>query len=784
MEPSPNLQPTPPAAGEGPPQPASGQAPPQRRAGAGRSRAPYFILVLALVLTALVTGYVYATTEAHDRAEFRAATAQIEQDVELRLGTFVAMLRAGAGVFAAHPETSREDFRRFVEAFQLRERYPGIQGIGFARRYGPSNERELMRDLQRQGAASFRVWPPGGREGFAVAYIEPLDRRNIAALGFDMFSEPTRRAAMEQARDSGLPAASGPVELVQEIDPEKQMGFLVYVPVYRGGVDPGNVEARRAAIEGFVYAPFRADDLLAGILGAPGRVGVAVYDGRPPALGRALVRPAWGRAPRFSATADLDVAGRPWTLRFATLPSIDHAASRGLAPLIACTGVLISLLLFLATRAEAMARAAAEQSAAELAVAQADLAAALAREREARAEAERLFEAEAEARRSADVANRAKDEFLATLSHELRTPLTAVMGWVRLLRRGGLDEGAKARGIEVVERNVELQARLIDDLLDVSRIITGKLRLELRPIAVGPVVGAAVDVLRPTAVARGIDLVLTDEAGVAGVVGDPDRLQQVVWNLLSNALRFTPRGGRIDVSVRRAEEQIVITVADTGKGIAPDLLPYVFDRFRQGDGSIRRGYGGLGLGLAIVRHLVELHGGTAVAESEGEGKGATFRITLPMRAASAAARDGGAARGAAARPHPIEGLRVLVVDDEPDARELVGVVLAQGGAVVTTAASAQEALAEVDRSRPDVIVSDLAMPVEDGYALVRAVRARGDAARALPVVALTAHARDEDRRRALAAGFQEHVPKPIEPARLIAVVAALAGRAEPAGAAA
>ncbi|APR80319.1 two-component hybrid sensor and regulator [Minicystis rosea] len=742
---------------------------------------PFAILAVSMLLSSIATAYVATTAEAHDRAEFMAATAQIQQNVELRLRTFVVMLRAGAGVFAAYPQTSREDFRRFVEALHLRERHPGIQGIGFARYYGPHDQVEIVRDLQRQGATSFHIWPVGPREGFTIAYLEPLDRRNLVALGYDMFSEPTRRAAMEHARDTGAATTSGPLRLVQEIDPWKQMGFLIVVPVYRGGVDPGTIEGRRAAIEGFVFAPFRADDLLSGIIGEANmnRLDVAVYDGRPTAIGSALVRPIQESTPRFTDMTELDVAGRPWTIHFAARPSFDRGSPRSLAPLIALAGGLISILLFFATRAEALARAAAEKSAAELSAAEESLAAALAREREARADAERLFEAETQARRSADVANRAKDEFLATLSHELRTPLSAVMGWIRLLRRGGLDERAKERGIEVIERNVELQARLIDDLLDVSRIITGKLRLELKPIAIGPVVTAAVDVLRPTADARGVHMVLEDEVIGEIVVGDPDRLQQIVWNLLSNALRFTPQGGNIDVRVRRIEGQIEIMVADDGKGIAPALLPLVFDRFRQGDGSIRRGYGGLGLGLAIVRHLVELHGGTATAESEGEGRGATFRVFLPVReAGSEAARDRGSMPPmSATRTRALAWLRVLVVDDDADAREIVGLVLAEAGAAVKTAASAREALAEIERHRPDVLVSDIAMPNEDGYALVRAVRALGDDAAVLPAVALTAHARDEDRQCALAAGFQEHVPKPIEPARLLSVSAAITGRA-------
>jgi signal transduction histidine kinase/ActR/RegA family two-component response regulator len=391
----------------------------------------------------------------------------------------------------------------------------------------------------------------------------------------------------------------------------------------------------------------------------------------------------------------------------------------------------------------------------------------------------------------AEAANRTKDEFLATMSHELRTPMTAILGWAQLLRSHTLGEADFERALEIVERNARAQQKLIDDLLDISRIITGKLRLDVRPVDLASVVAATVDALRPTAEAKAIRLqsILDPQAGP--VSGDTDRLQQVVWNLLSNAIKFTPKGGRVQVRLERVDSHIEIVVSDSGKGISAEFLPHVFDRFRQADGTSTRKHGGLGLGLSIVRQLVELHGGAVSVESDGEGHGATFIVQLPQMVTR---RQTSAAAAAAARPRrqpaaggkhfsfdcppSLKGLRILVVDDEPDTRRLLRTMLEQCGSEVTTAGSASEALAAFAESRPDVLISDIGMPGEDGYELIGKLRATetGRLAERVPAIALTAYARVEDRVRALNAGFQVHVTKPIEPVELLAVIASLTGR--------
>jgi len=374
-------------------------------------------------------------------------------------------------------------------------------------------------------------------------------------------------------------------------------------------------------------------------------------------------------------------------------------------------------------------------------------------------------------------ANRAKDEFLATLSHELRTPLTAMLGWVRMLQGGSLDPATSARALRVIDRNTKLQAQLIDDLLDVSRIVTGKLSLDLKAVDVGAVVEASLDAVTPGALAKSVALERRIDPAAGPAWGDARRLQQVVWNLLSNAIKFTPAGGRVTVSVERNDPQVVVRVADTGQGIAPEFLPYIFDRFRQADSTTTRAHGGLGLGLAIVHHLVTLHRGTVTAASDGDGRGATFTVRIPLAPLRTTARTMPGVGSGVDRLPPLAGIRVLVVDDDADARDLVTAVLGQSGAEVVTASSTAEALDALARARPHVLVSELSMPGDDGYALLERIRALGlDRDGRVPAVALTAFARAEDRARALAAGYAVHVPKPVEPAALVEIVARLAPR--------
>ena len=389
------------------------------------------------------------------------------------------------------------------------------------------------------------------------------------------------------------------------------------------------------------------------------------------------------------------------------------------------------------------------------------------------------------AKKLAEEATCAKDEFLAVISHELRTPLTAILGWSRMIKTGRLDESTMARALDTIERNAESQSQLIEDLLDFSRIISGKIRLDVGRVEPAAIAEASIDVVRPAADAKNIRLEVILDPRAGPIAGDPERLQQILWNLLSNAIKFTPKGGRVQLRLARVNSSVEITVSDTGQGISPEFLPYVFERFRQADNSTTRLNTGLGLGLAITKHLVELHGGTIRAVSPGEGQGASFIFRLPVMIVHETEQF---SKPATAQKHvaddalPVELARlddvhVLIVDDEPDTRDLLVMILKQSGASVEAAVTAADALETLRRQKHDLLISDIEMPNEDGYSLIRKVRALENVeARTIPAIALTAHARAADRLRALTAGFQLHVPKPIEPAELVMAIANLTGR--------
>ncbi|MFZ0062679.1 MAG: hybrid sensor histidine kinase/response regulator [Pyrinomonadaceae bacterium] len=396
-------------------------------------------------------------------------------------------------------------------------------------------------------------------------------------------------------------------------------------------------------------------------------------------------------------------------------------------------------------------------------------------------ERDRLLDRERGARAEAEAANRIKDEFLATLSHELRTPLASILGWANLLRGSEHDAPMSAQGLEVIERNAQNQRQLIDDLLDVSRIITGQLRLDVTQVDLTQIVADAVEVVGPAANAKRIHISCAFDREPCHVSGDAVRLQQVVWNLLVNAVKFTPEGGRIEVKLEEIDRRARVSICDNGQGITPEFLPHVFDRFRQADGTTTRAHGGLGLGLAIVRHLVEAHGGTVAAESLGAGRGSVFFFSLPLPALKEEASEGEQVNGSFELKRrngagtSLRGVRVLVVDDDDDARQMISAVLRRSGAEVKACESAGEALTALPQWRPDVLMSDIGMPYEDGYDLIHKVRALTDEhGGRVPAAALTAYAREEDCNRAIAEGYQMHVAKPASSAELIAAVATLA----------
>ncbi|MBN1238735.1 MAG: CHASE domain-containing protein [Gammaproteobacteria bacterium] len=705
------------------------------------------VLAGGLVLSAVATGALFGTLSRRDHQTFEANARIAEGALHDRVETSIALLRGAAGLLASQGgEVTVRSFRAYMDQVALREQYPGILGIGFSRRILPAERAALERQMRAQGQRGFRVWPEhDAEESHAIVFLEPLDARNRAAIGYDMSTEHVRRAAMARARDSGEAAASGVVELVQEIDEQKQPGFLIYLPVYRGGVVPETTAERRERLIGFAYAPVRAGDFLSSAFTRepPSGLAFSVYQGPrvdPSTLLYELDPGPAPDAPRFVLTSTAEVAGDIWTFEFRSLTTAARALV--LPALVGLTGMLVTMLVALVLWREARARSAVHDA----------------------------FEREQAARRQAERANRMKDQFLAMLSHELRTPLNAIVGWAAVLRRGGLSEEQRQKGLDVVARNAKAQARLIDDLLDMNRVASGKLGMNVEIVDAASVVEDAVAAVASDAQAKGIEIGCEIPERPVLIRGDAARLQQVYWNLLSNAVKFTPQSGRVRVALERTAAEARLTVADTGEGIEPELLEHIFDRFAQADGSITRRHGGLGLGLAIARELVALHGGRIRADSEGAGRGATFVVELPLA-------DGAAAAVAPEimRDVSLDGVRILVVDDEADVRDLVRVILAQHGAEVCCVGSAQAALDALDVFDPDVLVSDIGMPGMNGYELIRELRRRSGRAGKLPALALTAYVRDEDRSDAIAAGYQAHVGKPLRPDELLAAIASLRG---------
>ncbi len=705
---------------------------------------PWFVFGVFVVLTLLATWFVFTSTRTADRARFENAVQATRDALGARIDTYLNVLTAVRGLAVADPTRPREELIAYIRSLNVQRRYPGVQGIGVSIRILPDDVDDLENEMRAEGFEEFRVKPAMRRaEYHAIVVLEPLDSRNRAAMGYDMFTDPVRREAMIRARDTGRPAASGPVTLVQEIYAHKQPGFLIYTPLYVTGTTPHSLDERRRALIGFVYAPFRAHDFLQGLFGTQRRpeLGFELRDAN-----QVLYRtPDLPSHPRFEQDGVIDIAGRRWSVRW-----ISRRQGRGAAWTLGAgtfvSGMIIATLLMLLVRTQLRARTQAEQTAA------------------------RLLESEAALQR----ANRAKDEFLATLSHELRTPMTAILGWAQMLDEERLDEDVQRDGIESIRRSAKMQAQLIDDLLDVSRITAGKMRIDPRPVELAPVVAAAINTVRTAADAKGVRIHASIDDAV-WVKGDSQRLQQVVWNLLSNAVKFTGRDGDVYVTLSANERDAVIEVRDTGQGIDPAFLPFVFERFRQADGSSTRQHMGLGLGLAIVRHLLELHGGAISAESRGIGYGATFRASLPAlreRTPIAAPQTGATPRD------KLRDLRVLIVDDDAEVRKYAASVLTRSGAEVRCESSARAALDALETFAADLVLTDLGMPDADGFDLLHWIRNAGhDRIRNVPVVALTAFAMPEDRQRIEEGGFQGFIAKPVEPETLRAkVIEALEGR--------
>lgn len=611
------------------------------------SSLPWFVLGVSLAVTAVATWAALATVHGRIDARFASSVQSTRDRVQGRLDTYVALLQATAGLFAASRDVSRDEFHDYAARLRVRDRYPGIQGIGYSHRVAPSAIPALEHRMRAQGDSTFHVWPEDVRaEYHSILYLEPLDRRNQAAIGYDMFTDATRREAMSRARDVGGPALSGRVQLVQEIDERKQAGFLIYVPIYKGGGVPPTIEARRAALDGFVYAPFRADDLFQGIFSSENepRVAFRLYDGAS-ADSTALLHDSnvdWRSSTErdlsglasLSARADtipVRTAGRRWTLVFTPTTALLDSAGRAMVPLVAVVGAMVSLLVFLLARAHVRDR-----------------------EREWRTTRETAALASQVQARNTELAaaNRLKSEFLATMSHEIRTPLNAILGYTEIIEMGlsGPVTPEQSAQLARITSSGKHLLGLIDDILDLSRIEANRLSVSHAPARVETAIDAALGFLRPQAATKHITLVSQCEDTDDRYLGDEQRVQQILTNLLSNAVKFTPAHGRVTLRCGRAAELpegtdapvsgpwICFAVEDTGVGIASEQQQRIFQPFVQGDSGYTRSHGGAGLGLTISRRLARLMGGELTLESR-EGEGSRFTLWLPAAEDEEALKD-------------------------------------------------------------------------------------------------------------------------------------------------
>lgn len=635
--------------------------------------------------------------------------------------------------------------------------FPGLEGTEVDRAF-----RAAMNDRTVERCDFF--YPPLG--GWFHVRVVP-DGDAIIVLFEDITRRKQAEAALEAEKQllARIVAGDGLSPLLntiaREVEQRSTDGMLCSILLYdaatnqlRHGAAPSLPESYNAAIDGLVPG--------SGV----GSCGTAAAERR--------------------VVCVVDVTTHPYWAAFKELAGASGLAACTSTPMIGGNGALLGTIAmyYRAPRQPAEGDRRLIEVARDIAVIAVERHQAVTREEEASRERERLLEAERHARGEAEYASRMKDEFLSTLSHELRTPLAAVTGWTQLLRLGEPKPDQVAKGLEVIERNARIQLQMIEDLLDMSRVVSGKIRLDVQVLMPVTVIEAAISTIAPAVAAKDIRVESVLDPNAGPIAGDPARLQQVLWNLLTNAVKFTPKGGKIQVVLSRVNSHVEICVSDSGIGIEPSFLPHVFERFRQADGSTTRKYGGLGLGLSIVKNLVELHGGTITVESDGVGKGTTFHVHLPISLAHRHTQPQDRAHPKAGvepadrfQPLDLAGLRVLVVDDQPDSRELAARILSECGANVKMAASAREALHMIDGEMFDLLISDISMPDMDGYELIRAVRAlpadRGGEMRA---IAMTAFARSEDRTRALRAGFQVHLAKPVDPSELVATVASVCGR--------
>lgn len=581
---------------------------------------PYLVLVVSLLVTLGATYFFYQNSQIKDKTRFTTEVNKTKTILENKLNGHMTTLRSLRAYIEADSKINREKFAVFIKNLELENSYTGIQGLGYIESIPPEKRQELTERMNLSGNSNFKIFPerPDNKTEnlYVVIYLEPLVERNQRSIGYDMASEIERRSAMNDARDSGQAAATGKVTLIQSDEFETYPGFLIYLPIYRNGNVPQNTEDRKRLLKGFVYSPFRAGDFLNDVqkIIASNYLGISIYDGEK-SQEKLLARTAPGQNSLFSTTNEINVADRKWIVEYNSLPDFETQSSNNLTPLIFVTGAIVSLLLFGMTYLESYARANSEKIAAEL--------------KESENEKAKLLESEQKARETAENANHAKDEFIANVSHELRTPLNSIAGWSKILQAENISPAMKHQALQTIDKNLRVQTKIIEDLLDFSQITSSKQLANAKPIVFSDVFEEAFQEIINSAEEKGIVLEKLNSLDGQRVFGNYPRLKKVIKNLLTNAVKFTDSGGKITVAAHEDEKILKLKIADNGQGIKPAFLPHIFERFRQADSSSTRQHGGLGMGLAISRQIIEAYGGEIEAESDGEGKGTLFIVKLP-----------------------------------------------------------------------------------------------------------------------------------------------------------
>jgi signal transduction histidine kinase len=714
-------------------------------------KVPRLIFFVGLLSVVLIASYANYSLNEKDRYRFKILSKAVIDTIFDRLDIHLIVLRGVAGIFHEKNSLTFEGLDKYVESVELERFFPGSVGIGFLPKVYRHEAAEFSEKIRNEYYPQFNIQSTSDNEFlFPVAYISPYTSQNQKIIGYDMLSEEKRRSAMLKAAETGRASLTNKINILRHTDSDEEPGFHVYLPIYfntgKGGAD-GNVK-NMSTLAGFVFSPILSKDFFREIFKKDFEkyVNVQITDH---SSGTSETIFAEGAAATEECTdcevidEDIDILGNHWTLTFASLPAF-YSGSNKIIVFILCVGQLILVFVISAlsyTQNQAKIRA-----------------------ETANSEKEELLRRERIARGQAEQASRLKEEFLATVSHELRNPLNAILGWAQIINRPQTSNENIQKGIKTIEKNVHVQAKLIDDLLEMSRITTGKLILDIKNTDIPKVVDSALETVDSAIKAKNIKIVKNIDTPLPLIKADETRLQQVIWNLLSNAIKFSPEGSTIQISIQKIDGAMVFGIKDEGPGISPDFLPNIFDRFRQENSKITRKHGGLGLGLAITKSLIELHGGEIDVKSEGIGKGAEFTFRIPIRTDSFIneQQSSGLGESETYGKKSMDEMSILVIDDEPDTREMLKVLMNEKGAKVEAVSSVDEALEKINSNEYDVVISDIGMPDKDGYELARNIRNHQSRhIRITPIIALSAYARENDRNLSREAGFSAHLAKPL-----------------------